>query len=421
MKSASICAAALSALLALPVQAAGITPVGPMFAIGTAQAPALGSSVAMRADGSFAVAWYSRAGVFAQRYATGGVPQGAAITVYTPPAGKDVRGQPTLSMNAAGDFALAWVVEESDNVAVRTMWARVYRADGTPLGTAFRCDDDTHPLFANADRNHALALDDADHALAAWSATVPGKTGLLNGSPGVQGLYLRRFTAAGAALDAAAQEISGAGTLLSQIDSLSASAADDGHYLVSWSASSLEVITTPSPIGSHQTVLQPAVVHLRQIDSSGRPKGAVATVLSSAEEGEGMLAPRTAMNGSGEFALAWAGQRPLAANFVHSQAYSAAGVVKAGAGVDVPRALCCNNSNPVVAIDAAGDYVAAYADRLRVYMPGRLGNMQPLSAEFSAALAITGAAMGSGNQFVVVGADLNGAEDFYGQLYSFSS
>ena len=419
MKLRILTAAVLAATCAAPGLAAGVTPVGPALSFGTADAPAQFPTVAMRADGSFVVAWTTGTAVMAQRYAAGGTPQGAAIAIYTAPSPNVVWDQPKLTMNAAGDFALAWHIEDSGNAAVGQVEARVYGADGTPLGAAFRFDDDAHPaVHFGFETSEALALDAADHVLGAWTAAVPGKTGLLNADRVALGLYVRRFTAAGAALDGAAQEISNGGKLLTELDSVSAAVADDGHYLVSWSAGGEECTLVPPGAVGCLIDLQPSVVHFRQLDSSGKPKGAVATVLSSLQPGQGLgqQKPLSAMNGSGTFALMWLALTPVAPKIIHSQEYSAAGVVKGGGAVDFPRTQCCSGFGPVVAIDPAGDYVVAYEDQLRLYAPDSSGRMQAVGPAFNSPTSVTGLAMGSGNQFVLVGSTSAG----YGQIYSFS-
>src|SRR3954452_9638035 len=70
-------------------------------------------AVAADADGDVVIAWQSigqegatNAGVFAQRYNSAGVPQGAEIHVNVSTAGSQVA--PAVAMDADGDFVVAW-------------------------------------------------------------------------------------------------------------------------------------------------------------------------------------------------------------------------------------------------------------------------------------------------------------------------
>jgi hypothetical protein len=88
-------------------------------------------SVAMDADGDFVVVWHSRYGsdehrdgVFAQRYAADGTPQGGEFQVNTSTSSKvyDFR-YPRVAMNASGNFVIVWGVWGP----LYDVYARLYR------------------------------------------------------------------------------------------------------------------------------------------------------------------------------------------------------------------------------------------------------------------------------------------------------
>jgi hypothetical protein len=78
------------------------------FTTGTQSAP----SASMDADGDFLIAWQSFAqdgsnqGVFAQHYSAAGAPQGAEFRINTYTTGN--QDDPTVAMNADGDATIAW-------------------------------------------------------------------------------------------------------------------------------------------------------------------------------------------------------------------------------------------------------------------------------------------------------------------------
>lgn len=100
-------------------------PAGPEVAVNTTvagdqQQPA----VAADADGDSVVVWAGPGGIFAQRYNTAGMAQGAEIQVA------DSGITPKVGLDADGDFVITWVA----GVSIK---ARLYRAVGLPQGDAF--------------------------------------------------------------------------------------------------------------------------------------------------------------------------------------------------------------------------------------------------------------------------------------------
>lgn len=426
MKLRALFAAALLAATApTAVAAGGVVPVGTPFRVDDGSLPVASPVVAMRADGSFVVSWEDSLGViYLRRYAAGGAAQGAAFAVTSPAAG---RAQlPRLSMNAAGDFAVAWGSPD-DATGITQVHARVFRADGTPLGAEFRADDDAH-AFRNFGFSigYALALGADDRLLAAWTAIASTKHALLNDNRVNMGLFVRRFTAAGIAVDAAAQDINDGGVVLTQLSSPSIAVADDGHYLAAWGASGEECILQPPGGVACDIDLRPLQLRFRQLDASGKPKASQGTVLSAIlpdQSGDGRL--EAAMNGAGEFVLTWLDASALQARLIHSQAYTPAGLAKTAAGADVPQKIGSGNATPALAVDAQGDYVIGFRTEVQVHAVGPLGGVRPLGPELTAPITnIAAAGMSANNQFVMIGTALPGTAGntagIFAQLYSFT-
>jgi hypothetical protein len=421
----------VAAAVAVPAIAfAGVSTVGSPFRIDDDSGPApfaSTASVAMRGDGSFAVAWsvwdfYSGVEDIRLRlFAPGGIARGPSVSARTSSSG--IARMPQISMNAAGDFAVAWEASGPDGQTMQAH-ARVFHADGTPLGGEFRLDDDAHALLL-ADPNaeaagYSVALGADDRLLAAWTALASTARGLLNQDLSNMGLFVRRFSAAGAPLDAAANINQGI-DLLTELSSPTVAIAEDGHYLAAWAASGEECTPAlPGAVGCGLT-LQPLTLRFRLFEASGTPKGPQTTALPATVFNQGTAGrQQVAMNPSGSFVLAW--QASTAQGEIHSQSYTPQGLPRQ-ARADLPG-VTGDAWAPATAIDAQGDYLVAFRSQVRMYVTGPQGGIQPLGAAFPTPIDnLRAAAMDASNGFVVVGMYLSSASPTTGvfaQLYSFA-
>ncbi len=101
-------------------------------------------SVAIDAAGDFVIAWQSvedaRATVVAQRYTVAGLPQGIEILVN----GNTTLGgmTPAVAMDSAGDFVVAWATE-MPNGGLSSIEAQRYNATGIPRGAELQVSEPT--------------------------------------------------------------------------------------------------------------------------------------------------------------------------------------------------------------------------------------------------------------------------------------
>jgi hypothetical protein len=127
------------------------------FTIDTQEAP----SVAMDADGDFVVAWweldrlygYDR-GVFAQRYDAAGNPVGGEFRVTSLTA-DDIEEIPSVAMDADGDFAVAWTDFGGQYGSSYGVFAQRYQGDG-PVAGDFTVDGRADILWRNSTTGAAL-------------------------------------------------------------------------------------------------------------------------------------------------------------------------------------------------------------------------------------------------------------------------
>jgi len=143
-------------------------------------------AIAMNSAGDFVIAWQSGqdgsgSGVYAQRYSAAGVPQGGEFLVNTYTTGS--QGLPDIAMDAAGDFAIAWMSDGQDG-SDHGIYAQRYSAGGVAQGLEFRVNTYT----TNFQSDPAIAMDSAGNFVIAWRSWQDGSA---------HGVYAQRYSAAG--------------------------------------------------------------------------------------------------------------------------------------------------------------------------------------------------------------------------------
>src|SRR5205085_2357340 len=132
----------------------------------------------------FVVAWTSygqdgsQDGVYARRYSAGGVAQGGEFraNAYT----TDSQVHPSVGMDAAGDFVVAWQSFGQDGTGYG-VYARRYGAAGAAQGGEFRANVTT----TGSQSNPAVAVDAAGDFVIAWDSAGQDGSGA--------GVYARRY------------------------------------------------------------------------------------------------------------------------------------------------------------------------------------------------------------------------------------
>ncbi len=148
------------------------------------QNPALACNQA----GNCVVAWESvgqdgsLSGVYAQRYAADGSPAGGEFRVN--PETTNHQFAPTVAVGADGGFAIAWASNAQSGPGI-DLRARRYAPDGSALGTSFRINSSGRDVGPRM----AIALDAAGDLLAVWTETIPA----IVGSRKISSLVYQRF------------------------------------------------------------------------------------------------------------------------------------------------------------------------------------------------------------------------------------
>ncbi len=149
-------------------------------------------SIAMDSAGDFVVSWNSYGedgsndGVYAQRYNSGGVPQGSEFQVNTYTAGSQAAS--AVAMDAAGDFVIVFQSGSNQDGSGTGIYARGYNPDGTPM--------ESSPFLVNTyttgnQLDPEVAMDSAGDFVVTWISTDEDGSGL--------GIYAQRYNAIDAA------------------------------------------------------------------------------------------------------------------------------------------------------------------------------------------------------------------------------
>ena len=179
--------------------------------------------VAIDAAGNFVVVWQSKSqdpdgsiGIYAQRFDAAAVKQGIEFRVNTTTA--DDQEAPSVAMNGAGSFVVAWQSKNQDGQG-RGVYARLYNA----AGVAQTGEVPVNQFTAGDQRVPVVAMDDSGKFVVAWTSKDQ------DGSR--EGIYARRFDAAGTAL---AAEFRVNTTLINDQEAPSIAMNGAGAFAIGW-------------------------------------------------------------------------------------------------------------------------------------------------------------------------------------------
>lgn len=261
-------------------------------------------AVAMNADGRFVVAWNSNGingvglGIYVQRYAADGTPQGGEIEVRV--SGEfSVQPGVGLAMDAQGNFIVLWADRRIpggfSSLDTRTIQVQRYSADGAASGGPVTVESSAFPTV----RNPTATMDAAGNYVVAW---VQGPSGVSKSQ-----VFARRIFAGGLPR-APAFRVSETDALVSDVDRARIAGNDAGEFVIVWEALGLDAVS--------------GTARMRAYDRNGRARGASQLTGTG---GRLRRHPVASMNASGivvaaQSDAAWAQRynllgQPLAAEF----------------------------------------------------------------------------------------------------------
>ncbi|MCR4412221.1 MAG: S1 family peptidase [Thermoguttaceae bacterium] len=244
-------------------------------------------AVASDADGNYVVVWvtYGQApdlttegNILGQRYNRAGQRVGPQFLVSSFSTGSQI--QPDVAMDRFGNFVVVWSgqgqVGQGANAVIddRGVWARVFNADGNPLGTQFLVNQTT---IAIQDQP-AVAMDAQGNFVVTWSSNAA--------TLDHYGIWARRFSSAGVPLSG---EFLANATINPAQTASDVAMDDDGNFVVVWQSDGQDGVGWG--------------VYGQRFDANGNMVGAEFRVNDYTASDQ--VAPQVAMDADGDFAVVW--------------------------------------------------------------------------------------------------------------------
>ena len=233
-------------------------------------------SVAMDSDGDFVVTWQSEyqdgswSGVFAQRYDSNGVPQGAEFQVNTYTYWE--QDYSSVAMDSAGNFIVTWhsIEQEGSGYGI---YAQRYDLTGTALGGEFRIN-----TISSTGERPQVTVDAEGNFIVVWHRDGGG-------------VFARRYTADGAPMgDQFLVDILSYDGLHPTVDT-----GADGSFVVAWQAAGWDHGTSNG-------------IYAQRYNAAGTPIGA--EFLVNIEWQFEQAHPSVAVRSDGKFVIVWNGSGP---------------------------------------------------------------------------------------------------------------
>ena len=329
-------------------------PIGSEFAVNE---HALGEqnrpAVAADADGDFVIAWEDDArdgsaqGVYARRFSAAGAPLGPDFRVNTFTTG--AQSNPAVAMDDAGNFVVAWTSVDQDG-SLSGVFAQRFDAGGNAQGGEFR----VNTLTTHEQDLPRLAMDADGDFVIAWESFAQV------GDGDGDGVFARRFDAAGNPLGD--EFLVNTHTTNHQFNAVPAM-DDDGDFVVAWISNGQD----GSAYG----------IYAQRYNAAGAPQGS--EFRANAHTISDQAYPSVAMDGDGDFVIAWSSYVQDGSNWgAYFQRYDAAGAAQ---GPETRANTFTTGAQflPVAAMDDAGNFVIAWNGR------GALASSEVWARQYDAA------------------------------------
>jgi len=287
-------------------------------------------SIGMNNNGDFIIAWedkrngYGNSDIYAQGYDTSGIPQDSNFMVNDD-TGTDPQYYPSIVMNNNGDFIVAWTDGRNGNSDI---YAQGYDASGAPQGSNFIVNDDTG---SNSQYYPSIGMDDNGSFFVAW----------IDGRNGDEDIYIQRYLTIGIALGLNFMVNDDVGSSFQRFPS--AAMDNIGNFVVAWN---------DERNGNYD-------IYAQMYDAYGNPQGSNFMVN---DVGEGFQrVPCVAMDETGNFIVVWDDNRNGNAD-VYAQRYDVSGnPLGSNFRVDDDTGSSFQGW-PSVAMNGAGNFIIAWDD-----------------------------------------------------------
>jgi hypothetical protein len=287
------------------------------------------SSVAMSGDGGCVVSWCdgrnAESDVYAQRYDGDGAPLGSNFQVNDD-IGSGFQGPPAVGADDSGNFVITWEDERSGD---RDIYGQRYDSAGVAVGSNFNVNDDVGPAHQSKAR---VATEATGKFVITWQDERGGNFSI----------YAQGYSSSGAPVDTNFRVDDDVGTATQYDPTIAADGR--GGLVVAW---------RDSRGGDYD-------IYAQRYDSAGTPSGANSKVNDDAGTAA-QWRPALAVSSCGSFVIAWQDLRSGDYD-VYAQMYGATGV-PLGPNLKVnDDAGTAYQWHPAVAMDGVGNFVIAWED-----------------------------------------------------------
>ena len=194
-------------------------PQGPNFRLNDDSSSLGGAIIAVDGGGNFVLAWIDTrngdADIYAQRYSSSGVPQGAAFRVNDDSGSKWQRS-PAIAIDARGNFVIVWIDTRNRDSDI---YAQRYSSSGVPQGPNFRINDDSG---SSRQEDPAIAVDGSGNFVVVW----------IDFRDGDGDVYAQRYTSTGERQGANFQVNDDSGHILQDFAAIAIDGS--GNFVVLW-------------------------------------------------------------------------------------------------------------------------------------------------------------------------------------------
>ncbi|GKS68322.1 hypothetical protein W03_03260 [Nitrosomonas sp. PY1] len=281
-------------------------------------------SVAMDAGGNYVTVWESAGDIHGQRYDSGGTVQGSEFVIASNAA---IERNASVAMNANGAFVVTW--QQNQGTGDRDIYARLYDAFGTAVGSGFLVNETT----TNDQYYAKVAIDLSGNFVVTWQGNQEAGTYYDN-------IYAQRYDTAGTKIGSNFVVNTTTAGDQDQVDIAMDSA---GNTVVVWEAER----TAGSGVYS---------IYGQRYNSSGVAQGGEFLINAVASDTDRHAS--ISMNDSGHFVVTWNRQINTDSD-IQAQQFNSSGVAQ-GSVISVTNTTSYWQDLPNVSMDAGGNFVVSW-------------------------------------------------------------
>jgi hypothetical protein len=296
----------------------------------------LHSAVAMDSSGNFIITWDdgrsgSNEDIYAQRYNSSGATLGTNFQVNDD-LGTAGQVTPKIAINSSGSFVIVW--EDRRLSSYGDIYAQRYNFAGTALGSNFKVNDDAGTVQQNYP---AIVMDALGNFIITWQDNRNPYMGW--------DVYAQRYDSAGAPLD---NNFKVNDDAVNAVEWLPAIASDGlGNFVITW--------------GDTRRGNYNYDIFAQRYSSSGTTLGTNFLVNDEVETAN-QLVPAAAISVSGNSVVTWVDSRQGPSDpAIYAQRYNSSGT-PSGSNFRVDEVIGRYHDNPAIAMDGSGNFVIAWED-----------------------------------------------------------